>query len=145
MTRGVGLTLGVGTVLLGCYAIMQGPAEVPEATPSAPVLSMEGVQLTSYACGEQGWTLRAAHGHEGRTRLGFLQTPFIPTVELDDVTIEQRHHDGSVTTQHLPRAVINWMTKVVSTPSGAPVLRMVEPSTALPADHDATPRSFCLS
>ena len=63
-------------------------------------------------------TVHAARGYAETKRLGFLQTALVPTLELEEVSLERRRTDGTWTQRHLPTAIVEWDSKTLATPTG---------------------------
>lgn len=98
----------------------------PAITPSAPeaVLPstrtpiMEGLLFQAYDQASHGAKVEAARAYASTKRWGFLQVALIPTVELEDVTVESTAPDGTLMQKHWPTAVMDLSTKRLHTPSG---------------------------
>ena len=97
-----------------CACPMLHAAEPTERQPL-----FEGLRLERYDQeGRQRFVVLADRGYAGHKRVGFLQTALIPTVELEQVTVERRSPDGSIDTRHVDDAIIDWSTKRLVSRSG---------------------------
>ncbi len=83
----------------------------------AAVPAIEQLQFEAFDCGRRQVTVRAERGTPSTQRIGFLRTALIPTLELEQVTIERPGTAGVIETFHVPLASVNWVTKTISTPN----------------------------
>ena len=133
----------IGSLALAGWVGTSIPQNVWSETHQERAPLFTGLQLTSYDCAQRRWVMSAARGYASRKRLGFLQTALVPTVELENVMIERVRDDGTIETQRLAQAVIDWSSKTVSTLTGSLRLHIATPLQPFqPGGHEAL-QAFC--
>ena len=116
--RGTNVRALIIVVACGLLSLL-GPPNLPASERDEPPL-FEGLSLIGYDFSEeraqsQALLVHAARGYAGRKRWVFLQTALIPTVELEHVTVEKVHADGTVERVQAPAAVMDWSSKDITT------------------------------
>ncbi len=131
----------VTSMALAVFGLIGYPMAIRAGEQREPFLM--GVQLASYECGRSRFIVHAARGYAGRQRVGFFQTALVPTVELEDVTIERLQDNGTTETMRLPAVTVNWLTKAISTPSGKPLLSIEHSSSTASSDGPPIAQGLC--
>lgn len=133
MSRAAALTASlVVAVLVGPLGASSQAADWREE-PAGSLF--DDVRIAAYDCGQQRVLVEAARGRAGAKRFGFLQTALIPTVELEDVTVEWIRDDGAREQTQLPTAAIDWVSKTVLTPAGTSLVRPQAPPRLSRSPH----------
>ncbi len=90
----------------------------------AKVPRVEGLDLQAFdAEGQRTVRVRAARGYTNTKQWGFLKTALIPTLELEEGTVERHRADGTLEQRHVPRASLDWKRKILLSPSGKSIFR----------------------
>ena len=117
------------------YAVSQPHLVEPvqEQQPATRLPIMEGLLFQAYDQDTHGAKVQAARAYAGNKRWGFFQLALIPTVELEDVTVEYTAANGTQVQEHWPTAVMELSTHQLHTPSGTfnvrPQARRGSPAT----------------
>ena len=124
----------------GAAAVASGRAS---AEPGTQEPLVKGFRAEAYECGRLLGVVEAARGIPGTKRLGFLRTALIPTIELEEVRVERRREDGTLEELRVPRAIMEWGSKALSTPSGQPLFKIERPARGRLGDDEGAMQSVC--
>ena len=139
------LSSGVVASFCCCLGTPIRSGSIVSERPNSKQPLFAGLQVEAYDCAKRRFVVRAARGYPSRKRFGFLQTALVPTVELEDVTVERFRDDGTVEAIRVPAAVMDWMSKAVSTPRGTPLLKAERLSSRSLSPGQTTVQDFCQS
>ena len=121
LARRIGWSVSIVSLLASVWMLVV-PQErhvvLPEATVSSHRPLFTGLELKGYEPDQSQFTVQAARGYATKARIGFFETPLIPTLELEELTVRRVHPDGTTESFHEPTAFLNWFTKTLLTPQG---------------------------
>ena len=98
-------------------SVCQGATQQPSQEPI-----IEGVQVEAYFQGVKCLRVQADRGYAGTKRLGFLRVALMPALELEGVHVDVLEEGIVVDHLDIPRALLNWRTKELTTLSGRPIV-----------------------